>query len=361
LIGTNGSGKSNLIAAIGLLRGAPQALATSIREGGGVRDWLWKGTSASATATLEVGLARPERAVALRYRLSFAPVGQRFEVTDERLEDEHPQGSHTRPYFYFGYENGRPMLNVAGDARSRALRPEDIDPQQSVLSQRKDPDQYPELTYIGTLFSSLQLYRDWNLGRDNLARRPQPADMPNDHLTEDGSNLGLVLNSLRTDSRVRRSLLEYLRKFYADAEDVDVKVEAGTVQVFLQEKDFSIPATRLSDGTLHWLALLAVLLNPTPPPLICLEEPEIGLHPDIMPTLAELLREASARTQLIVTTHSVALVDALTEIPDAVLVCEKTDAATILRRLDRDTLSIWLEKYRLGQLWQSGEIGGNRW
>ena len=104
-----------------------------------------------------------------------------------------------------------------------------------------------------------------------------------------------------------------------------------------------------------------MLLNPTPPPLICLEEPEIGLHPDIMPTLADLLREASARTQLIVTTHSDALVDALTQTPDAVLVCEKTNAATTLKRLDRDTLSIWLKDYTLGQLWRSGEIGGNRW
>ncbi|MEW6754253.1 MAG: AAA family ATPase [Candidatus Latescibacterota bacterium] len=88
-----------------------------------------------------------------------------------------------------------------------------------------------------------------------------------------------------------------------------------------------MPATRLSDGTLRYLALLAVLCHPTPPPLVCIEEPELGLHPDIMPQLAVLLCEAATRTHLVVTTHSDILVDALTDTPEAILVCEKHDVA----------------------------------
>jgi predicted ATPase len=77
--------------------------------------------------------------------------------------------------------------------------------------------------------------------------------------------------------------------------------------------------------------------------------------------LAQLLKDASTRTQLIVTTHSEVLVDALTDQPDAVLVAEKTSGGTTLTRMDSEKLKPWLEKYRLGQLWTRGEIGGTRW
>jgi predicted ATPase len=74
-----------------------------------------------------------------------------------------------------------------------------------------------------------------------------------------------------------------------------------------------------------------------------------------------LLIEASQRTQLIVTTHSDILVDAMTERPDAVVVCEKNDGKTEMRRLKREDLTEWLAKYRLGQLWTKGQLGGTRW
>jgi predicted ATPase len=121
------------------------------------------------------------------------------------------------------------------------------------------------------------------------------------------------------------------------------------------------PATRLSDGTLRWLMLLIVLLDPAPPPVICIEEPELGLHPDMIPTLADLLREASTRTQLIITTHSQSLVECFSDDPESVCVCEKADGATRIRRLDGERLKVWLQDYSLGQLWASGQIGGNRW
>ena len=122
-----------------------------------------------------------------------------------------------------------------------------------------------------------------------------------------------------------------------------------------------VPATRLSDGTLRYLCLLAILCHPNPPPLVCIEEPELGLHPDVLPTLAELLKEASERCQLIVTTHSDILVDAMSDRPEAVLVAEKHESGTVLRRLEASKLKPWLEKYRLGALWTRGEIGGTRW
>ena len=79
----------------------------------------------------------------------------------------------------------------------------------------------------------------------------------------------------------------------------------------------------MSDGTLKFLALLAALFHPKAPPLMCIEEPELGLHPDALQFVAEVLLEASETMQLIVTTHSDALVDALTDHPESVLVCER--------------------------------------
>jgi predicted ATPase len=95
--------------------------------------------------------------------------------------------------------------------------------------------------------------------------------------------------------------------------------------------------------------------------LICIEEPELGIHSDIIPTIAKLLKEASKVTQIIVTTHSEVLVDELTETPESVLVCEKHEGSTQLRRLEKDLLEDWLKRYSLGELWRKGEIGGNRW
>ena len=192
-------------------------------------------------------------------------------------------------------------------------------------------------------------------------RQPQSTDAPNDYLLEDCSNLGLILNKWRSNYKVKKRILELMSELYEGIEDIDVKLEGGTVQLFLVENEFMIPATRLSDGTLRFLCLLAILCDPNPGPLICIEEPELGIHTDIIPVIADLLKEASKVTQIIVTTHSEALVDALTDTPESVLVCEKYDGSSQLRRLDANDLKEWLENYSLGQLWRRGEIGGNRW
>jgi predicted ATPase len=129
---------------------------------------------------------------------------------------------------------------------------------------------------------------------------------------------------------------------------------------FLLKKNYNIPATRLSDGTLRYLSLLAILYSPNKPSLLCIEEPERGLHPDILPTIAELLKEASHEVQIVVTTHSEVIIDALTDSPEDVIVCENENGATQMNRLCQEDLKDWLKRYTLGQLWSKGEIGGNR-
>src|SRR4029077_19777571 len=114
-----------------------------------------------------------------------------------------------------------------------------------------------------------------------------------------------------------------------------------------------ISATRLSDGTLKFLCLMAVLFDPEPAPLVCIEEPETGLHPDAVSIVADALREASTRMQLIVTTHSDALVDRFSDEPDNIIICDRDfDEGTRFQRLSTEKLKEWLEEYTLGELWK---------
>ena len=364
LIGPNGSGKSNLIEVMGLLQVAPTDLAAPIREGGGIGNWIWKGVPKASSAEVRVIVDYPHGPQRLSYGCTFGERRQRFELIQEKIENEKPSGQHLDPDIYFEASGGRATLNYS-DAEvhnhRRQLRTEDIDVEQSILAQRKDPDHYPELTYLGKEFSKIRLYREWSFGRYTPSRLPQKSDLPNDFLSEDGKNLGLVLNRLARDLKVKQRVLKALHDLYDGVSDFHVNVEFGTVQVFMQEGNVTVPATRLSDGTLRYLCLLAILCDPDPPPLVCIKQPELGLHPDVIPVLADLLREASERCQLIVTTHSDTLIDALTETPESVVVCEKINRQTTLNRLDKSKLTHWLEKYRLGELWSTGELGGNRW
>ncbi len=366
LIGPNASGKSNLIEVLSLLAAAPGSIQEPIQKGGGVRDWFWKGASGLNTATVDVTVEYPKGPQPLRYRLSFTETGSRFTLKDEAIENEKPYQDNDTPYLYYDYKEGYPVLNVFyedGGERERGLKREEMIPDQSILSQRRDPDSYPALTYLVEQFERIRFYREWSFKRDKPPRLSAAVDSIQHYLLEDASNLGLVLSDLRNRPPVKRRMLDRIRDFYPSVEDIVPNINNGAVQTFFHEEGLQhpVPATRLSDGSLRYLCLLAVLCHPDPPPVICIEEPETGLHPDVIPEVAKLLVEASSRSQLFVTTHSDILVDALTDVPEAVIVCEKSDGATRLRRLDAEELKPWLEKYRLGELWTSGEIGGNRW
>ncbi|MDR1489557.1 MAG: AAA family ATPase [Desulfovibrio sp.] len=365
VIGPNGSGKSNLLEAVELIRNTPGMVSKTIRESGGIGEWLNKRDShqpAVASIKLNLDYQQDKKNHLLLYTISFIEHQQRFCITDEIIS-----------YFIKDIEGGNGIdsvysniaayaeISVKGGKYKRTMEKIEVDTEKSILAQRKDPKQYPEITYLADEFDKIRLYRDWTFGRYAAMRQPQKTDLPNHWLEPDASNIALVLNRLRQNYKAKSRLLEAVCKLYSGIEDYDVRVEGGTVQVFFQEGRNAIPATRLSDGTLRYLCLLTILLHPTPPPLVCIEEPELGLHPDILPTVADLLKDASSRMQLIVTTHSDILVDAMADMPEAVLVCEKTAEGSQLRRLCAEQLKPWLEKYRLGELWISGEIGGTRW
>ena len=378
LIGPNAVGKSNLIEAISLMRASPVPAGSSsldlrgvVRRGGGAQEWIWKGANVHHST---IGLSFNYSKLGLNHQIQFEAdpgFSLRSEIITGRPLDklgiffmslEGVKGLEQFDGWFPGIHEQVESLNKNG---LRGGVPASLQGKlavgESVLSQLRDPDQYPEITYLAESYEKIRIYRDWTFGRNTVFRQPQQADMRNDRLEEDFSNLGLFLSRLSKTPKARAAILERLQDLYDGVTDFQIFVEGGTVQVFFTEGEFTVPASRLSDGTLRYLCLLAILCDPSPPPLICIEEPELGLHPDIMPKLADLLVEASERTQLIVTTHSDILIDAMSHRPESVIVCEKHDGKTEMNRLKREELKDWLAKYSLGELWTRGEIGGTRW
>jgi len=188
-----------------------------------VQDWIWKGEPEAKGAKIEVVVDNPKGPQSLRYQFTFSEKGQRFELTDESIEYENPDSDHRQPYIFFKYKNGIPYLNIKETGQRQLLR-EDINPEQSILAQRKDPDHYPELTYLGQVFGQIRLYREWSFGRHTPPRLPQKADLPNEQLEENARNLGLVLNRLKREPKVKRQLLDALRKLYEGVTDFDVSL-----------------------------------------------------------------------------------------------------------------------------------------
>lgn len=360
LIGANGSGKSNFLEIFEVLRALPRGKEDSrnlervIAESGGLREWIWKGERSRKLKTtgLEIAIEGTDSLTFIhRFFLDLSNydsfvfdhlvTGESIESIDKRNER----------LIYFK-ENA--MLDDVTNQLAKLNRRSPY----SVLSEHH----FTIATAIlGNDYERIRLYREWSFGRNTILRAPQRSDLRNDRLEADFSNLGMFLSRLRKDPPTKRALVNALQELYEGITDFEVIAEGGTVQIFFTEGDFSIPATRLSDGTLRYLCLIALLLDPTPPPLICIEEPELGLHPDIIPKIADLLVDASKRTQLIITTHSDVLIDALSEQPESVLVCEKHEGQTQIKRLNPADLAHWLKDYRLGNLWLSGEIGGKRW
>ena len=378
LIGANGSGKSNLIEVIRLLWLLPEKEPWSVvLETGGVDEWIWKGVDGknphtTIDAKLSLGsIPQSNSVLDYDYSISLERFQASFRVGKEIIRAAKQADGRVSNDSWFESNGMQGEILPRSSAPGAAPRYLGLNSDRSVLSQLAQVQIQlagsgffpPELYEIENFFDSFDFHQDWVFGADLTPRDPIPVGQPVERLEEDARNLAQMLAYCKDYHRPIFDLInEQMKRFYAPLKSVDLRLIGTHLQVVINEDGgFSIPAYRLSDGTLRWLAMLTILLNPTPAPVTCIDEPELGLHPDMIPTLADLLRDASTRTQLIVTTHSQSLVECFSDDPESVCVCEKVDGATQIRRLNSEKLSSWLEDYSLGQLWAKGEIGGNRW
>ncbi len=367
LIGANGSGKSNLIDVLGLLKALPLDLSRPLVEAGGLKQWLWKGREDNIRAAIESSWESGSGQPPTFHYIELGRLSDRAGVAVETIGanfGNRPGGGIDNDN-QFNYINHLPEARKIRDVKDDRLvdvGDRDFHADQSILSQKRDTERYPFLSQLAESYRGIRLYRDWSFGRSSKIRGPQLADVQDEYLEEDSRNLNSILRRLNQNSDTAAKVTDTLKKVYEGIANYRVEFNNDYLYLYIVEEDGrEISAIRLSDGTLRFLSLLAILCDPTPPRLVCIEEPELGLHPDLMATIADLLIEASSRTQLIVTTHSADLVSALWEFPEAVVVCEREIDGTTMKRLDRERLKKWLELYSLGELWASGEIGGNRW
>ena len=183
-------------------------------------------------------------------------------------------------------------------------------------------------------------------------------------LRNDAGNLAAVLLALsdsndQADQAAYRRIVGVIRQvapFFRDFVLRPEKSDRLRLRWRQVDSDAVFSADQMSDGTLRFICLATLLLHPWLPSLVVLDEPELGLHPYAVVQLAGLLRQASVRSQVLIATQSVTLVNQF-ELDDLIVV-ERVNGASEFIRPERERLGAWLDEYSLGELWEKNLIGG---
>jgi predicted ATPase len=352
MIGANGTGKTSVLDVLSLLASSAQArLGSSISELGGLANVLTydKAEELGLGITMEVPGPDP-----LEYSLWLRPRGIAHAIRKEMLSQKR------KPYV-------DPFLHITADEtnikyydpeKKKLLPPTwEHNPLETALSQV--PKMFGEPEDLRRRLASSTFYHVLNVDPRSPVRLPQamgPAELPG----RNGEDLISCLFYLRETDRNRFEAIEdSLRAAFPRFERLDFPpVAAGTLGLAWRERGFSKPLYmhQLSEGTLRFLWLTTLLQSPGLTALTLLDEPEVSLHPELLSLLADQLREASQRTQLIIATHSDTLIRFLE--PSEVVVLDATeDGMTSLTRADELDLGEWLKDYSLDELWRNGRIG----
>lgn len=351
LIGQNGSGKSNLLDACALLR---ESVLGNLQEGiasrGGIAPLLWDGRENHLTFDLSLGQARE----AFSYHLDLMQPGNtgNYSVDLERLSDgerfhiERVSGSKT----VFDPKNGHISY------------PDPIPGTQTLLSLLAGPFGNPAARVFQGSLESWGLFSNLRVDQESPIRQAAVTRYEK-RIDPDGQNLVTVLHTLYAEDREFKSTIDDAMHaaFGPEYEEIVIAPAADQrVQLRIRWRSLKTPqsAASLSDGTLRFLLLLAILSNPEASDLIAIDEPETGLHPSMLPLIADLAMAAAERTQVIFTTHSPQFLDAFRDEPPTTTVVELVDGETRLSVLEGKELDRWLKHYSLGSLYLSGELEG---
>jgi predicted ATPase len=211
--------------------------------------------------------------------------------------------------------------------------------------------------------SDLKKYHFINTGRNSPFNKLSNIENDGYFLYENGENLAAFLYSIQQSNQVAykliiktiQSIAPYFSDFYLQPN------AEGFVRLQWQDKYSSIVygASDLSDGTIRFIALTTLFMQPTLPASIIIDEPELGLHPFAITKLAGMIQSASAKgTQVIIATQSADLVNHFE--PDAIITVDQVDGETVFNRLRKEELTSWLEDYSVGDLWQRNILEGGQ-
>jgi predicted ATPase len=333
-IGGNGSGKSNLVGVFHFLNQVVQEqLQTYTGMAGGADNILHFSRKRSPSLGIAVSFA--EGSYANGYRFELAPTEEdRFIFKDER---------------------------ISFHDRSRGFpRPMDIFLGQGHAESKLPASKERVAGYVRSDLGSYHIYHfhDTSAG----AKVKQTGDLEdNRYLREDASNLAAFLYQLQekhpeTFSNIEgtvRQVAPFFDSFHLEPS----RLNPDKIRLEWKEKgsDRYFNAHALSDGTLRFICLTTLLLQPVVPPVILLDEPELGLHPAAIELLADLFGSAAERTQVLAATQSVTLVNQLT--PEVVWAVDRLEGESVFRHLAKEDLSMWLDGYALGDLWEKNVVG----
>ncbi|MDX9723307.1 MAG: AAA family ATPase [Myxococcota bacterium] len=338
LIGPNAAGKSNILRA---LRMVPLMLTGSLQrfvgEAGGAAALLHYGPKHSQTLALRLDFVQGERCNVYEAQLGFA-AGDRLLYLDESVGYQPTPDAELRTtslgagHWESGLRSAR-----ASDATARAVH-----------------DWLSQLTFFH--------FHDTSMS-SALRTHARAEDDP--FLRSDGSNLAAYLRRLEqsedeAEGKAWRRINHFVSRI-APAVKVlaPTLVNGNAVRLdWIDDHDERFGAHQLSDGTLRAIALITAFAQPTAqlPKFMCIDEPELGLHPSAIRVLAELARSVSRHTQVLFATQSTAFLDHFE--PSEVVVVEREDGASTLRRYDEASLASWLEDYSLSEVFDKGVIGG---
>jgi predicted ATPase len=368
LIGPNGTGKSNLLRALELLaESARGRLGRSVQENGGMESVVWDGSADairfSATCS-PLDPLRDEERDSLTYELELERVGKsgEFRISDELLANYYKvnQGEASEPMKLLERVGVRAKIF---DAQNKTLTApeENVPANETLLSLAADPFTPNKLiAAFRTQLAGWSVYHDFHTDRHAIIRQPAITKHET-RVSPDGQNLISVLHTLYTNDREFKSDINVAMRaaFGSDFEEL-VFPPAADQRIQLRMRWKSLrreqSAAELSDGTLRFLFLLAVLASPEAAPLIAIDEPETGLHPSMLPIIAEYAEEAARHTQVIFSTHSPQFLDAFGQSDIATTVVEREEGETHLHKVSARELREWLKEYSLGSLYLSGEL-----
>ena len=351
MIGANGTGKTSVLDVLSLLASSAQArLSSSISELSGLANVLTydRAEELGLEITMEVPGHKP-----LEYSLSLRPQGLAHVIREEVLSQER---GHSTPFCHISSKERD--IKYYDPEKKKLLPPSwEHNPLETSLAQV--PKMFQEPEDFRRRLASSTFYHVLNVDPRSPVRLPQsmgPAELPG----RNGEDLVSCLFYLRETNRNRFEAIEdSLRAAFPRFERLDFPpVAAGTLGLAWRERGFSKPlySHQLSEGTLRFLWLTTLLQSPGLTALTLLDEPEVSLHPELLSLMADQLRDASQRTQIIVATHSDTLIRFLE--PSEVVVLDSTeDGMTKLTRADELDLGQWVQDYSLDELWRNGRLG----
>ncbi len=236
----------------------------------------------------------------------------------------------------------------------------------SIMESKVPNESGRRYTYINRHLTNLQLYHFHDTSITSFLRKSCDID-DNLYLKQDGRNLPAFLYLLKVNhpkiygriEKTVQSVAPYIDKFILEPKKIIGQEETIALRWVDKgdfESDFS--AYQLSDGTLRFIALATLLLQPTPPSVIIVDEPELGLHPFAINILSGMIQVASSKAQIIIATQSPGLISNFK--PEDIVVLDKNieENQTVFNRLNSDDLNEWLQDFTLGDLWERNIING---